>query len=49
MCLRSRCLAMNIYPDFAVATFGRHVTVYSPLARGINRYQDAETYEHVER
>jgi hypothetical protein len=27
MCLPSRCLAMNIYSDFTIPAFGRHVTV----------------------
>jgi hypothetical protein len=25
--LRSRCLAMNVYSDFTIPTFGRHVTI----------------------
>jgi hypothetical protein len=31
MCLPSRCLAMNVYPDFAVPAFGRHITVNKNL------------------
>jgi hypothetical protein len=27
MCLPSRCLAMNVYSDFAIPAFGRYVTV----------------------
>jgi hypothetical protein len=27
MCLPSRCLAMNIYSDFTIPAFGRHVTI----------------------
>jgi hypothetical protein len=27
MCLLSRCLAMNVFPDFAFLAFGRHVTI----------------------
>jgi hypothetical protein len=29
MCLPSRCLAMNIYSDFIIQAFGRHVTMYT--------------------
>jgi hypothetical protein len=29
MCLPSRCLAMNMYSDFTIPAFGRHVTVFS--------------------
>jgi hypothetical protein len=28
MCLPSRCLAMNVYSDFAIPAFGRHVTIH---------------------
>jgi hypothetical protein len=28
MCLPSRCLAMNVYSDFTISAFGRHVTIY---------------------
>jgi hypothetical protein len=27
MCLPRRCLAMNIYSDFTIPVFGRHVTI----------------------
>jgi hypothetical protein len=27
MCLQSRCLAMNVYSDFTIPAFGRHVTI----------------------
>jgi hypothetical protein len=27
-CLRSRCLAINIYSDFTIPAFERHVTIY---------------------
>jgi hypothetical protein len=27
MCLPSRYLAMNVYPDFTIPAFGRHVTM----------------------
>jgi hypothetical protein len=27
MCLQSRCLAMNVYSDFIIPAFGRHVTL----------------------
>jgi hypothetical protein len=26
--LPSRCLAMNVYPDFTIPAFGRHVTIF---------------------
>jgi hypothetical protein len=26
MCLSGRCLAMNVYSDFAIPAFGRHVS-----------------------
>jgi hypothetical protein len=29
MCLSSRCLAMNIYSDFTIPAFWRHVTIYT--------------------
>jgi hypothetical protein len=29
MCLPSRCLAMNIYSDFNIPAFGRHVTLFT--------------------
>jgi hypothetical protein len=29
MCLPSRCLGMNIYSDFIIPAFWRHVTIYS--------------------
>jgi hypothetical protein len=28
MCLPSRCLAMNVYSDFTIPAFGRHVTIF---------------------
>jgi hypothetical protein len=28
MCLPSRCLAINVYSDFAIPAFGRHVTIF---------------------
>jgi hypothetical protein len=28
MCLPSRCLAMNVYSDFTIPTFGRHIKIY---------------------
>jgi hypothetical protein len=28
MCFLCRCLAMNIYSDFTIPAFGRHVTIY---------------------
>jgi hypothetical protein len=28
MCLPSRCLAMNVYYDFTIPDFGRHITMY---------------------
>jgi hypothetical protein len=27
MCLPSRCVAMNVYSDFTIPVFGRHVTI----------------------
>jgi hypothetical protein len=27
MCLPSRCLAKNVYSDFTIPAFGRHVTI----------------------
>jgi hypothetical protein len=27
MCLANRCLAMNVYSDFTIPAFGRHVTL----------------------
>jgi hypothetical protein len=29
MCLPTRCLAMDVYSDFTVPAFGRHVIVFS--------------------
>jgi hypothetical protein len=29
MCLPSRCLAVNVYSDFAIPAFGHHVTIHS--------------------
>jgi hypothetical protein len=35
MCLPSRCLVINVYSDFTIPAFGRHVTIchmlYSPV------------------
>jgi hypothetical protein len=28
ICLKSRCLVMNVYSDFAISTFGRSVTIF---------------------
>jgi DMSO reductase anchor subunit len=28
MCVRSRYVTMNVYSDFAIPAFGRHVTIY---------------------
>jgi hypothetical protein len=28
MCLPSRCLTMDLYCDFAIRAFGRHVAIY---------------------
>jgi hypothetical protein len=33
ICLRSRCLAMNVYSDFTIPAFGRHVTVFPIFIR----------------
>jgi hypothetical protein len=32
MCLPSRCLAMNVYSDFAIQDFGRDVTLLSRIS-----------------
>jgi hypothetical protein len=29
ICLPSRCLTMNVYSDFAIPAFGRHVTIFN--------------------
>jgi hypothetical protein len=34
MCLPSRCLAMNVYSDFAIPAFGRHVKLYLNIIMG---------------
>jgi hypothetical protein len=34
MCLRSRCLAIKVYFDFAIPAFGRHVTVFKLYSLG---------------
>jgi hypothetical protein len=35
MCLPSRCLAINVYYDFAIQAFGRHITVFNNVQEGL--------------
>jgi hypothetical protein len=37
MCLPIRCLAMNVYSDFAIPAFGRHITVCFSFPLDIDR------------
>jgi hypothetical protein len=46
MCLPTRCLTMNVYSDFTIPIFGRHVTIwrleYTPgsyLSRGMVKHE----------
>jgi hypothetical protein len=36
ICLSGRCLAVNVYSDFAISAFGRHVTIYKCILHFCN-------------
>jgi hypothetical protein len=36
MCLPSRCLAMNVYSDFTIPAFARHVSIYTYIHWKLN-------------
>jgi hypothetical protein len=48
MCLLSRCLAINVYSDFIIPTFARHVTILSgptnirPIVSKINYEEEID-------
>jgi hypothetical protein len=46
MCLPSRCLAMNVYSDFAIPAFGRHVTIfYDSMSAELNAVDMSLNYQ----
>jgi hypothetical protein len=42
MCLPIRCLTMNVYSDFAIPAFGRHVTVLTIYNHRLISFEDIE-------
>jgi hypothetical protein len=45
MCLQSRCLATNVYSDFTIPAFGRHVTIFFTCI--INEIPGRINYDYV--
>jgi hypothetical protein len=49
MCLPSRCLAVNVYSDFAIPAFERHVTVLSQhLLEGLGKTMKKKTVKNFD-
>jgi hypothetical protein len=47
LCLPSRRLAVNVYFNFAIAAFGRHVTVHTYIYIYIHMYEHTYTSMHA--
>jgi hypothetical protein len=44
MCLPSRCLVIDIYSDFSISAFGRHVTIYCYCAVSKEIYSEDDKH-----
>jgi hypothetical protein len=49
ICLPSRCLAMNVYSNFTLPAFGRHVTIYFDIPKSvkISELCDYDDYDEI--
>jgi hypothetical protein len=46
-CLPRRCLVMNVYSDFTIPTFGRHIVYHNILSPGQDLNPSSVEYEGV--